>query len=288
VFADIRSDTYNLDVDKLAGKITERTKAIIAVDFTGQPVEIDRLEMLARDKGLILIQDAAHSIGAEFGGRKVGSFADMTMFSFHPVKHVTTGEGGVIVTDREDLRDQLLLFRNHGMTKDPARLLKNDGPWYYEMHELGYNYRMTDIQAALGLSQMSKLNRFIERRRDIASTYNEAFKGLPGIKIPYQHPSTNSSWHLYVLQWDERVVRGGRDRAFEELRVLNIGVQVHYIPVYRQPYYQSLGFGQAECPEAESYYRSALSIPLFPAMTEWDVEDVIEAVRKTLSRLTLQ
>jgi UDP-4-amino-4,6-dideoxy-N-acetyl-beta-L-altrosamine transaminase len=278
VFADIRPDTYNIDPDQVAAKITPRTKAIIGVDLAGQPVEADRLSMLAKDHGLIFIQDAAHSLGASYGGRKVGTWADMTMFSFHPVKHVTTGEGGIIVTDREDLRDALLLFRNHGMTKDPRLLEKNDGPWYYEMHDLGFNYRMTDIQAALGVSQMSKLQHFVDRRRKIAARYNEAFAGVPGLKIPYQHPSAESSWHLYVLSWDEEVFPGGRDRAFAELRNMNIGTQVHYIPIYLQPYYRKLGYPSGLCPNAEAYYREALSIPIFPAMTDKDIEDVIKAV----------
>ncbi len=278
VFADIRPDTYNIDPDRVAALITPRTKAIIGVDFSGQPVEADKLAMLAKDNGLIFIQDAAHSLGAEYGGRKVGVWADMTMFSFHPVKHVTTGEGGVIVTDREDLRDALLLFRNHGMTKDPSLLEKNDGPWYYEMHELGYNYRMTDLQAALGVSQMAKLPRFIERRKQIAARYNEAFSGIKGLTVPYQHPAAYSSWHLYVLRWDEQVYQGGRDRVFSELRARNIGVHVHYIPVYRQPYYRKLGYEAGLCPHAEAYYHEALSLPIFPAMSDQDVEDVIEAV----------
>jgi len=284
VFADIRPDTYNIDPDQVAAKITPRTKAIIGVDLAGQPVEADRLAMLARDHGLIFIQDAAHSLGASYAGRKVGTWADMTMFSFHPVKHVTTGEGGIIVTDREDLRDALLLFRNHGMTKDPRRLEKNDGPWYYEMHDLGHNCRMTDIQAALGVSQMTKLQRFVDRRKAIAARYNAAFAGIPGLKIPYQHPAAESSWHLYILRWDPEVIPGGRDRAFAELRGMNIGVQVHYIPVYLQPYYRKLGYSAGLCPNAEAYYREALSIPIFPAMTDRDADDVIEAVLSLVPR----
>jgi len=286
VFADIRPDTYNIDVDAVTAKITKKTKAIIAVDFAGQPAEIDRLQMLARDQGLTLIQDAAHSLGAEYGGKKVGQFADMTMFSFHPVKHVTTGEGGIIVTDREDYRDRLLSFRNHGMTKDPSRLRRNDGPWYYEMQDLGYNYRMTDIQAALGISQMKKIDRFIERRRAIASLYNEAFQNIPELILPYQLSAASSSWHLYVLRWDEARILGGRDRAFNEMRKRNIGVQVHYIPIYRQPYYQDQGYAGADYPQAEAYYRTSMTIPLFPGMSDEDVEQVIQTVRDTVNRLT--
>jgi perosamine synthetase len=274
VFADIRSDTYNLNPDEVAAKITSNTKAIIAVDFSGQPAETDRLSILARNHGLVLIQDAAHSLGATYDGRKVGSIADMTMFSFHPVKHITTGEGGVIVTDSEVYRDRLLMFRSHGMTRDPQLLERNDGPWYYEMQALGYNYRMTDMQAALGASQLNKLEGFVKRRREIADQYNRSFSECAGIIIPAQHPSTNSSWHLYVVQWKN----GRRDRAFDELRKRNIGVHVHYIPVYKQPYYREIGYEDLQCSEAEAYYRQAMSLPLYPAMTEEDVRDVINAV----------
>ncbi|MFC5469746.1 UDP-4-amino-4,6-dideoxy-N-acetyl-beta-L-altrosamine transaminase [Cohnella suwonensis] len=286
VFADIRPDTYNIDPAEVERRITPKTKAIIAVDFTGQPVENDRLSMLAHDQGLVLIQDAAHSLGAEYSGRKVGALADMTMFSFHPVKHITTGEGGMIVTDSEQYRDRLLLFRNHGMTRDTERMKSNDGPWYYEMQALGYNYRMTDVQAALGASQINKLDRFVERRRAIAEQYNRAFSDLQGVTIPYQHPDARSSWHLYVLRWDERVIRGVRDVVFAEMRARNIGVNVHYIPVYRQPYYQSIGYADISLPEAEAYYRTAMTLPLFPAMTDDDAADVIHAVREVAKSLT--
>jgi UDP-4-amino-4,6-dideoxy-N-acetyl-beta-L-altrosamine transaminase len=281
VFADIDPHTYNLAPDQVAAKLTDKTKAIIAVDFTGQPAEMDKLAVFARDHNLILIEDAAHSLGAEYDGRKVGVWADMTMFSFHPVKHITTGEGGIIVTDREDLWEKLQLFRNHGMTRDPKLLQRNDGPWYYEMQTLGYNYRMTDLQAALGCSQLDKLDRFVARRREIAARYNEAFSNIPGLITPFQHPKANSSWHLYTLRWDERIFPEGRNRAFKELRIRNIGVHVHYIPIYRQPYYKRLGYTSQDCPNAESYYRTAMTLPVYPAMTDEDVADVIRAIQKT-------
>lgn len=274
VFADIDPRTYNIDPAQVAARLTERTKAIIAVDFAGQPAEMDRIGQLARERGLTVIQDAAHSLGARYGGRKVGTLADMTMFSFHPVKHVTTGEGGIIATDREDLRDKLLLFRNHGMTRDPRLLERHDGPWYYEMQALGFNYRMTDLQAALGASQMQKLDRFVARRREIADRYSDAFAGIDGLIVPWQHPQAESSWHLYVLRW-----KHGRDQAFEALRQLNIGVNVHYIPVYKQPYYRELGYQDRQCPQAEIFYETALSLPLFPRMTDEDVDDVVHAVQ---------
>lgn len=278
VFADIHPDTYNIDPDKIAAAITDKTKAIIPVDFTGQPAEMDRIMMIARDRGLTVIQDAAHSLGASFGGHRVGTFADMTMFSFHPVKHITTGEGGMIVTNNEQHYRKLLMFRNHGMTRDSSLMQGNDGPWYYEMLDLGFNYRMTDIQAALGLSQMDKLDEFVARRREIAEAYNRAFQPLHGLKTPYQHPSAASSWHLYVLRWAHREGVTRRE-IFEALRAENIGVNVHYIPIYRQPYYRSLGYTSEGYPESERYYEEALSLPIFPRMTDEDVEDVIEVVQ---------
>lgn len=281
VFADIDMDTYNVDPAEIESKVTERTKAIIAVDFTGQPVEIDRISMLAHDRNLVLIQDAAHSLGASYAGRKIGSWADMTMFSFHPVKHVTTGEGGIITTDDERYYERLLLFRNHGMTREPEKLTRTDGPWYYEMQELGYNYRMTDMQAALGASQMDKLDGFIARRREIAATYNEFFSSLPGLVVPKRHPMTESSWHLYVIRWLPEYFSADRREIFEALRAENIGVNVHYIPVYLQPYYKGLGYCSGLCPNAETYYNTAVTLPLFPKMTDKDVVDVMTAVKKT-------
>lgn len=284
VFADIDMDTYNVAPSEIESKITERTKAIIAVDFTGQPVEVDRISMLARDRKLVLIQDAAHSLGASYNGRKIGSWADMTMFSFHPVKHVTTGEGGIITTNDERYYERLLLFRNHGMTRNPNRLIQNDGPWYYEMQELGYNYRMTDLQAALGASQMDKLQDFVARRREIAARYNEFFSTLPGLVIPKQHPMAESSWHLYVIRWLPEFFTVSRKEIFEALRAENIGVNVHYIPVYLQPYYQSLGYRPGLCPNAESYYHTAITLPLFPKMTNEDISDVQTAVKKVYDK----
>ncbi|MED4601259.1 UDP-4-amino-4,6-dideoxy-N-acetyl-beta-L-altrosamine transaminase [Paenibacillus validus] len=280
VFADIDPATYNIDPEDIKRKITPRTKAIIPVDFTGQPVEIEAIMNIAREHGLLVIQDAAHSLGAEYQNRKIGSFADMTMFSFHPVKHVTTGEGGVIVTDREDLYRKLQLFRSHGITKDPSLLTQDEGPWYYEMHELGYHYRLTDLQAALGSSQMKKLDEFVRKRREIAAYYHEAFANLPGIRIPYQAAFANSSWHLYMLRFEREAFKVDRQELFLALRAENIGVHVHYIPVYKQPYYQRMGYSSTHCPEAEAFYQEAITLPLFPKMTRQDVEDVVRAVKK--------
>ncbi|WP_342434553.1 UDP-4-amino-4,6-dideoxy-N-acetyl-beta-L-altrosamine transaminase [Paenibacillus sp. FSL H7-0442] len=286
VFADIKMDTYNIDAERIAERITEHTRAVIAVDFTGQPAELDKISMLCRDHGLVLIEDAAHSLGADYQGSKVGSWADMTMFSFHPVKHITTGEGGIITTNSEEFYRKLLLFRSHGMTRDPQELTKNDGPWYYEMQELGYNYRMTDIQAALGHSQMDRLDTFVDKRRTIARTYNEALSELTGIVLPEQLVGAHSSWHLYVIRWQPEHFKVDRKTIFEALRSENIGVNVHYIPVYLQPYYQHLGYEKGLCPNAEEYYRTTVTLPLFPKMTDQDVQDVIQAVRKIWTRYT--
>lgn len=284
VFADIDNRTYNIDPDEIERKITSQTKAIIPVDFSGQPVEIERIMDIAHDHGLIVIHDAAHSIGAEYKGKKVGSWADMTMFSFHPVKHITTGEGGVITTSNEALYRKLMLFRNHGMTRNPEEWTRNDGPWYYEMHELGYNYRMTDMQAALGLSQLRKLDKFVLRRREIASRYNDAFKEMEGIVIPEQHEGAASSWHLYVLRWLPEYFKAGRREIFEALREEGMGVNVHYIPVYKQPYYQRLGYDTVLCPNAEAYYQTAMSIPIFPKMSDGDGYRVISVMKKVYER----
>lgn len=280
VFADIKPDTYNIDPDQVALSITDRTKAVIAVDFTGQPAEMDRIRSIAKEHDLITIQDAAHSLGASYKGQKVGALADMTMFSFHPVKNITTGEGGIIVTDNVTYYNRLQRFRNHGMTRNPEEMHSNEGPWYYEMLDLGYNYRMTDIQAALGVSQMNRLDKFVKRRREIAGFYNDAFSSMEGIALPYQHEFAESSWHLYIIRWLPEYFTKGRKDIFQALRAENIGVNVHYIPVYLQPYYQSLGFNSGLCPNVETVYRTAITLPLFPKMTNQDINDVIQAVTK--------
>jgi perosamine synthetase len=280
VFADIDANTYNLSPEDTERKITNRTKAIVAVDFTGQPVQMEHFRELADRHGLTIIQDAAHSLGAEYEGKKIGTLADMTMFSFHPVKHVTSAEGGMIVTNNAAFYQKLVLFRSHGITKEPELLQQNDGPWYYEMQELGYHYRMTDLQAALGTSQMDRLDDFVARRREIAALYTEAFRDIPGVTVPYQHPKADSSWHLYILRFDHSVYPAGRKELFAAYRAENIGVHVHYIPVYNQPYYQDLGYTKEQCMNAEKYYQEALTLPLFPKMSDQDVQDVIEATKK--------
>jgi perosamine synthetase len=280
VFADIDDRTYNIDPKEIRKHITPNTKAIIPVDFTGQPADMDAIMEIANEHGLVVIEDGAHSLGAEYKGRKVGTLAHMTMFSFHPVKPVTTAEGGVIVTDSEEYYEKLKRFRSHGIIKH--NLSRDEGPWYYEMVDLGYNYRMTDLQAALGISQMDKLDRFIERRREIAIMYNEAFKTMDSVILPMQLEGTQSGWHLYMLQLKLDKLKRSRREIFESLRAENIGVHVHYIPVYWHPYYQKLGYRKGICPKAEQWYEQALTLPIFPKMTDEDVNDVIEAVKRNV------
>lgn len=284
IFADIDPNTYNIDPNDIERKITEKTKAIIPVDFTGQPVDVDRIKDIAKKYGLIVIEDAAHALGAEYKGNKIGSLADMTAFSFHPVKHITTGEGGMITTNDEELYNRLVLFRSHGITRDANRLAnKNEGSWYYEQLELGYNYRITDIQCALGISQLNKLNKFIQRRKEIVQKYNNYLKDIDGVILPYQATYAKSSWHLYVIQLELEKFKVGRKIIFEALRAENIGVNVHYIPVYYHPYYQRLGYKKGLCPKAEKFYERALTLPLYPKMEEKDIEDVVAALEKVLN-----
>ncbi|GAF65676.1 UDP-4-keto-6-deoxy-N-acetylglucosamine [Bacillus sp. TS-2] len=279
VFADIDESTYNLSVSKVKEKLTKKTKAIVSVDYTGQPVDYAPFSDLAKKHHLVYISDGAHSLGATYKGKKVGIQADMTMFSFHPVKPITAGEGGVIVTNHPLFRDRLRLFRSHGISKN--NINPDQGDWYYEMHELGMNYRMTDIQAALGLSQLKKIESFIKKRQQIASLYNEAFKELEGLIIPSQLPNTTSGWHLYVIRLDLSKFKVNRKVIFDSLRAENIGVHVHYIPVYKHPYYQQMGLNSS-CFHAEHLYNEMITLPLYPDMNKQDVKDVIKAVNKVL------
>lgn len=278
VFVDIDPDTYNIDPAKIEEKITSKTKAVIAVHFTGQPCKMDEIHAIAKKHNLLVIEDAAHALGADYKGRKVGNISDMTTFSFHPVKHITTGEGGMVTTNSKELYDRLILFRSHGITRDERFLEKNEGGWYYEQMDLGYNYRITDIQCALGISQMKKLDRFVERRREIAKRYEEAFSDIKGIQTPKQEADCQNSWHLYVIQ----VLEKDRKEVFETLRNKNIGVNVHYIPVYKHPYYQKNGYEKVHCENAEKYYANAISIPMYPLLSKEEQDYVIETIKGML------
>jgi len=279
-FADIQKDTYNIDPLEIKKHVTPKTKAIIPVDFAGHPCDLDEICDIAADNNLVVIEDACHAIGSKYKGKKLGGLSELTVFSFHPVKTVTTGEGGMVLTNNEAYYKKLRLFRTHGITKDPKEMLKNDGEWYYEMHDLGYNYRITDMQCALGISQFKKIDKFIKRRREIVKQYNEAFSSIKEIITPYEKPDVFSAYHLYIVQ----LLNIDRKKVFDALKAENIGVQVHYIPVHLQPYYQEkFGYKAGDFPIAEEFYKRALTLPMFPKMDDSDVNDVIHAVTKVLN-----
>lgn len=281
VFADINENTYNIDPAHVEKLTTERTKAVVAVDFTGQSVELDRLLTHCREHNLVLIEDGAHVIGTSYKGRMNGSIADMTTMSFHPVKTVTGGEGGAVLTNSKEYYEKLLLYRAHGITRDP-KLMEHepDGPWYYEQIALGMNYRMTDMQAALIISQLNKLPRFMERRKAIVKAYNEAFSRLPQLFVQQEIPESDTTRHLYILRIRPEKLTIDRKQFFEALAAENICCNVHYIPIYYFPYYEKLGYKRGLCPKAEKLYAEEISLPLYYAMTDQDVEDVIRAVTR--------
>ncbi len=285
VFADIDPETYNIDPAEMEKKITPKTKAVVAVDFTGQAVAHKEIEALCKKHNLIFIEDAAHAIGTKYDGKPVGSLADMTCFSFHPVKTVTSGEGGAVTTNDETLYKKLVLFRSHGITRDIAQMKNpSDDPWYNEQVTLGYNYRMTDIQAALLISQLDKLPAFSARRKELVDYYNNAFKDLPGIIIQKEIPESDTTRHLYILQLDPAKVSCTRREFFDALCAEGIHPQVHYLPVYRHSYYEKeLGYPKGLCPNAEALYEQILSIPLYYKLTDQDAQDVSDAVHKIIS-----
>ena len=282
VFADVLEDTLNLDPEQVAARITARTKAILPVDYAGHPADLDSILQLADRHGLIVIEDACHALGAEYRGRRVGSVAHMTVFSFHPVKHLTTGEGGMVTTDNPVFAETLRRFRNHGISSD-ARQRQSAGQWHYEMVLLGFNYRLTDIACALGLQQMKKLEANLARRRQIAAQYTSEFRSMTGVVAPVVRPDVNSAWHLYPIRLDLTKLSAGRGELFQALRAENIGVNVHYIPVHRHPYYRDrFGYKGGEFPVAEAAYERLISLPMFHGMSDKDVEDVVCAVRKVV------
>jgi perosamine synthetase len=282
-FADIDLVTYNLSVESLQQTWRTTTKAVIAVDFAGQPCDYPKITQLARSRGATVIQDASHSLGGRAFGYPVGGLpgVDLTTFSFHPVKTMTTGEGGAVATDRDDFAEFCREFRSHGMVREPKkfRALEPDS-WVYEMQNLGFNYRITDLQCALGRSQLRKLDRFVERRAEIVSRYNQAFKDLEHVQIPRVPSPSEISWHLYVVQVDFPAIGKIRGEVMNQLREAGVGTQVHYIPVHLQPWYRDhFGYLPGKCPNAEAYYQRALSLPLYPAMSDLGISQVIEAVR---------
>lgn len=284
VFADIKPDTYNMDPKSLRKLITPKTKAVVAVDFTGQAVELDEIREICKEHQLILIEDAAHSLGTKYQGKPVGSIADMTTFSFHPVKTVTGGEGGAITTNDEELYKKLHLLRSHGITKDPEEMVhESEGKWYQEQVTLGYNYRMTDFQAALILSQLHKLPAFSARRKEIVSMYDEAFQDMPEVFVQREIPESDTTRHLYILRLVPETLTCTRKEFFDALYAENTRPQVHYLPVYRHPYYESLGYKKGLCPNAEKFYEEVMSIPLYYSLTDEDVKDVIKAVKKVVA-----
>lgn len=282
VFADICPDTLNIDPDEAAHRISPRTKAILPMDYAGHPADLDLILELADRHGLMVIEDACHALGAEYKGKRVGSISRITVFSFHPVKHITTGEGGMVTTEDAELAHRLRVFRNHGIDSD-ARQRQAEGQWYYDMVALGYNYRLTDIGCALGLSQLRRLHTNLARRREIAARYTGALQGIPGVIPPAVRPDVNPAWHLYPIRLDLARLRVDRAEIFRALQAEGLGVNVHYIPVHMHPYYREhLGYQGGEYPVAEDAYERLISLPMFHAMSDQDVEDVIEAVSKVL------
>ena len=284
VFADIDPETYNIDPASIEAHVTEHTKAVVAVDYTGQSVKLDEIMDICRRHDLVLIEDGAHVIGTRYKGQPNGSVSDMTTFSFHPVKTITGGEGGAITTNSDEYYQKLLLYRSHGITHDASLMDKEpDGPWYYEQVALGYNYRMTDFQAALLISQLDKLEMFSKRRKEIVKKYNEAFSGMEELFVQKEIPESDTTRHLYILRIVPEKLKIDRKKFFEAMGAENIICNVHYIPVYYFPYYQKLGYRKGLCPNAEKLYDEEITIPLYYAMTDEDVDSVIKAVKKIVA-----
>jgi perosamine synthetase len=276
VFADVDPITGLIDPARVAELIGPQTRAVVPIDYSGQPADYRAIRSLVEGTGISVVADAAHSLGATDAGVPVGLLADATALSFHPVKLITTGEGGAVVTNDATVHDRVVRFRSHGMVRDPERLERDEGPWYMEMQGLGFNYRLTDFQAALGRSQLRKLPRFLTRRREIAARYDRDLAEISGINLPAVRPGVESAWHLYVVQVAHEPLRR---RFFESLRACGIGVQVHYLPVYLHPFYAGLGYREGLCPNAETFYRRAVTLPIHPSMKDADIDRVSEAVR---------
>lgn len=294
-FVDIDPRTYNMSVARLEEKLVQAAevgklpKVVIPVHLCGQPCEMEAIHALSLKYGFRIIEDASHAIGGRYKGKAIGNsrYSDITVFSFHPVKIITTGEGGMALTNDPELHNHMARLRSHGVTRDPAEMTQApDGPWYYQQIELGFNYRMTDIQAALGLSQMQRLDDFVATRHELAKNYNELFKKCP-VSIPWQHGDSYSGLHLYVVRLKLEEIKASHREVFERLRVAGIGVNLHYIPVYRQPYYARLGFNPGDFPEAERYYAEAISLPMYPALTKEQQAEVVQRLTTPIGHQTL-
>lgn len=281
VFADVIADSLLIDPADVESKITEKTKAVIAVDYAGQPCDYDALKPICERYELVLVTDACHSIGSEYKGKKTGSLADLTCFSFHPVKHITTGEGGIILTDNEDYHQRMRCFRNHGITTD-FRQREAKGGWFYEMIDLGCNYRITDFQCALGISQLTKLPNWIQRRQKIAAMYDQAFADYAEITPLQNSTGVSNAYHLYVVKIAEKI---DRNKVFSELRNHGIGVNLHYIPVHLHPYYRNQqNTCEGMCPVAEQAFKQIISLPMFPALTDDEIKEVINKVEQAVKK----
>lgn len=274
VFADVDPVTYNISPEEIERSITPKTKAILPVDFSGQPCALDEIRAIAARHGLTVIEDAAHALGSLYRGKRVGSLSHMTAFSFHPVKTITTGEGGMVTTNDPELSEKLKLFRAHGIVRNAEGSGTAEGGWYYEQRALGFNYRITDLQCALGVSQMKRIERFLRERRELAARYDAAFSGMKGVLSPVQARECEGSRHLYCIQFTEIPRRS----AYDALRAAGIGVGVHYIPVYRHPYYRAHGYAEVRCENAERIYSRIVSLPIYPGLTREEQDYIIETV----------
>lgn len=286
-FVDIDKKTYNISVEELEEKLINtdaKPKVVVPVHFTGQSCDMEKLYRLSKQYNFKIIEDASHAIGGEYKGHKVGccEFSDMVVFSFHPVKIVTTGEGGMVLTNNKDLYDKLILYRSHGITRNQDLMTKkSDGPWYYQQIDLGFNYRMTDIQAALGYSQMQRIDEFVAKRRYLVNRYNDLLKDLPLI-LPYQIDEANSSWHLYVVKADFDKINKSKIDLFNEMKAKGVCLNLHYIPVHTQPYYQSLGFKQGDFPNSEAYYKDVFTLPLYYDLSDKQQDYIVQCLKEVL------
>ncbi len=284
VLADVQPDTYNIDPEEIERRLTPRTRALIPVHLGGQPCEMEAIQALSDEQDLLVIEDAAHALGAEYKDRRIGTFSDVTVFSFYATKNLTTGEGGMVCTEDEDLAERISILRLHGITSDAWKRYSDKGSWYYEVLLPGYKYNMTDVQAALGLHQLAKQERFQELREEYARIYTEAFADLPEIQAPYVKEHVRHAWHLYLIRLDLERLTIDRGQFIEALRRENVGASVHFIPLHLHPYYrQQYGFKKGDYPVAEKVYEDIVSLPLYPKMTREDVHDVIEAVSRVIS-----